>query len=51
MVLLPAGAFALQRLGTQFFPTFSIDFASTQVRWPGAAAGDSRRARARVGAR
>ena len=40
VLLLLAGAFALQRLGTQFFPTFSIDFASIQVRWPGAAAED-----------
>ena len=40
VVLLLAGAFALHRLGTQFFPTFSLDFASIQVRWPGAAAED-----------
>ena len=51
VVLLLAGAFALQRPGTQFFPTFSIDFASIQVRWPGAAAEDSGGAPARAGPR
>ena len=39
-VLLLAGSFALHKLGTQFFPTFAIDFASIQVGWPGAAAED-----------
>ena len=39
-VLLLAGSFALHKLGTQFFPTFAINFANVQVTWPGAAAED-----------
>ena len=39
-VLVLAGSFALHKLGTQFFPTFAINFANIQVSWPGAAAED-----------
>ena len=39
-VLVLAGSFALHKLGTQFFPTFAINFANVQVTWPGAAAED-----------
>ncbi len=39
-VLILVGAFALFRLGTQFFPTFSLNFVNVQVTWPGAAAED-----------
>ena len=39
-VLVLAGSFALHKLGTQFFPTFAVNFANVQVQWPGAAAED-----------
>ena len=39
-VLVLAGSFALHKLGTQFFPTFAINFANIQVNWPGASAED-----------
>ena len=35
-----AGAYALSKLNTQFFPDFGIDVVSIEVAWPGASARD-----------
>ena len=35
-----AGAYALSKLNTQFFPDFGIDVISIEVAWPGASARD-----------
>ncbi|SLN25641.1 efflux RND transporter permease subunit [Oceanibacterium hippocampi] len=40
ILMIVAGLFALLRLNTQFFPTFSIDIVSVTVPWPGASAAD-----------
>ncbi len=40
MMMMLAGAWALTRLNTQFFPTFELDFISVRVTWTGAAAED-----------
>ena len=34
------GLFSLERLNTQFFPTFTIDWITISVEWPGASAED-----------
>ena len=39
-IMLLAGAWALSRLNTQFFPTFDIDFVTIGVKWTGASAED-----------
>ena len=39
-IMLLAGAWALTRLNTQFFPTFDIDFITINVKWTGASAED-----------
>ena len=39
-IMLLAGAWALTRLNTQFFPTFDIEFISVTVKWTGASAED-----------
>ena len=39
-IMLLAGAWALTRLNTQFFPTFDIEFISVIVKWTGASAED-----------
>lgn len=40
IMMLLSGAFALARLNTQFFPTFSVDVVSVSVVWIGASAED-----------
>jgi multidrug efflux pump subunit AcrB len=40
VILLLAGAFALDRLNVQFFPTFELEIVSVQVVWTGASAED-----------
>ncbi len=40
IILLLAGAFALDRLNVQFFPTFELEIVSVQVTWTGASAED-----------
>ena len=39
-IMLLAGAWALTRLNTQFFPTFDIEFITISVKWTGASAED-----------
>ena len=39
-LMILAGAFALSRLNTQFFPDFGIDMVTVRVIWPGASAED-----------
>jgi len=39
-IMLLTGAFALDRLNVQFFPTFELDIVSVRVLWPGASAED-----------
>ena len=39
-IMILAGAWALNRLNTQFFPTFDIDFITVTVKWTGASAED-----------
>ena len=39
-IMLLAGAWALTRLNTQFFPTFDIEFITISVQWTGASAED-----------
>ena len=39
-IMILAGAWALSRLNTQFFPTFDIDFITVSVKWTGASAED-----------
>ena len=39
-MMIMAGLWGLKQLNTQFFPTFNIDYASVQVVWSGASAGD-----------
>ncbi len=40
VLMLIAGMFALGKLNTQFFPTFSVPNISVKVSWPGASAAD-----------
>ncbi|MBK5939227.1 efflux RND transporter permease subunit [Halochromatium roseum] len=40
VIMLLAGAFALDRLNVQFFPTFELDIVSVRVVWSGASAED-----------
>ena len=40
VMMLLAGALGLQKLNTQFFPTFNLDFVSVSVTWTGATAED-----------
>ena len=40
VLMLIAGLFAINKLNTQFFPTFSIPNVSVRVSWPGASATD-----------
>ncbi|WP_462320145.1 efflux RND transporter permease subunit [Halochromatium sp.] len=40
VILLLSGAFALDRLNVQFFPTFELDIVSVRVVWTGASAED-----------
>ncbi len=40
VLMLVAGLFALGKLNTQFFPTFSVPNISVKVSWPGASASD-----------
>jgi multidrug efflux pump subunit AcrB len=40
VIMLLAGAFALDRLNVQFFPTFELDIVSVRVVWTGASAED-----------
>ncbi len=40
ILMLLAGAFGLQRLNTQFFPNFELDFITVRVTWTGASAED-----------
>ncbi len=40
LMMLLAGAFALSRLNTQFFPTFALDIITVRVVWTGASAED-----------
>ncbi|MEA3642302.1 MAG: efflux RND transporter permease subunit [Lamprobacter sp.] len=40
VIMLLAGAFALDRLNVQFFPTFELDIVSVRVIWTGASAED-----------
>ena len=40
LIMLLAGAFALDRLNVQFFPNFQLDFISVRVVWTGASAED-----------
>ncbi len=40
VLMLIAGMFALGKLNTQFFPTFSVPNISVKVAWPGASAAD-----------
>ena len=39
-IMILAGAWALSRLNTQFFPTFDLDFVTVAVKWTGASAED-----------
>ena len=39
-IMILAGAWALSRLNTQFFPTFDIEFITVTVKWTGASAED-----------
>ena len=39
-IMLLAGAWALSRLNTQFFPTFEIEFITVTVKWTGASSED-----------
>ncbi|MGD8307821.1 MAG: efflux RND transporter permease subunit [Chromatiales bacterium] len=40
MIMLLAGAFALDRMNVQFFPNFNLDIVTTRVVWTGASAED-----------
>ena len=40
IIMLLGGAFALDRLNVQFFPTFELDIVSVRVVWTGASAED-----------
>ena len=40
VLMIIAGMFALGKLNTQFFPTFSVPNVSVKVSWPGASASD-----------
>lgn len=43
VVMLLAGAWALTKLNTQFFPTFELDFITVTTKWTGASAEDIER--------